>query len=240
MSAPAKSSCVALERQRLVAEYERRDREIADDLYAPWEPASRFMLEGRNRKAAFMLHQAGVFPKLGDKCLEVGFGTIGWLAELLLWRMRESDLHGIDLSESRTRKAQESLSAADLRVGDASELPWHDNTFHLVIASTLFTSVLDSGVRRMVADEITRVLVPGGALLWYDFAFNNPKNPNVRKVDREELKDLFPRLSGSIKTVTLAPPIARVVARRSWALANLLETIPLLRTHLLGVLVKKS
>jgi ubiquinone/menaquinone biosynthesis C-methylase UbiE len=198
------------------------------------------MLEGRNRKAAFMLHQAGVFPKLGDKCLEVGFGTIGWLAELLLWRMRESDLHGIDLSESRTRKAQESLSAADLRVGDASELPWHDNTFHLVIASTLFTSVLDSGVRRMVADEITRVLVPGGALLWYDFAFNNPKNPNVRKVDREELKDLFPRLSGSIKTVTLAPPIARVVARRSWALANLLETIPLLRTHLLGVLVKKS
>jgi ubiquinone/menaquinone biosynthesis C-methylase UbiE len=240
MSAPGKSSFVALERQRLEAEYERRDREIGYDLYAPWEPASRFMLEGRNRKAALMLHQSGIFPTLGDQCLEVGFGTIGWLAELLLWGVRESDLHGIDLSENRTRKAQESLAGADLRVGDASELPWDDGSFHLAIASTLFTSILDPGVRRMVADEIMRVLVPGGALLWYDFAFNNPKNPNVRKVDREELKHLFPRLSGRVSTVTLAPPIARVVARRSWALANLLEAIPLLRTHLLGVLVKKS
>jgi len=240
VSAQEKFDFVALERQRLVAEYERRDREMADDLYAPWEPASRFMVEGRNRKAAFMLHQSGVFPMFGDRCLEVGFGTISWLAELLLWGVRESDLHGIDLSETRTRKAQESLSAADLRVGDAAELPWTDNSFHLVIASTLFTSILDLSVRRMVADEITRVLVPGGALLWYDFAFNNPKNPNVRKVDREELKHLFPGLFGGIKTVTLAPPLARVVARRSWALANLLETIPCLRTHLLGVLVKKG
>jgi ubiquinone/menaquinone biosynthesis C-methylase UbiE len=230
---------IALERQRLVSEYERRDREIDDDLYAPWQPASRFMFEGRNRKAAFMLNQSGVFPKSGNRCLEVGFGNISWLAELLLWGMRESDLHGIDLSESRTSKAHESLSAADLRVGDASELPWNDNAFGLVIASTLFTSILDSGVRRMVADEITRVLTPGGALLWYDFAYNNPQNPNVRKVDRKELKQLFPTLVGRIESATLAPPIARVVAHRSWALANVMEAVPFLRTHLLAVLVKQ-
>jgi ubiquinone/menaquinone biosynthesis C-methylase UbiE len=240
MSAPGKSPFVALERQRLIAEYDRRDREIGHDLYAPWEPGSKFMLEGRNRQAALMLHELGVFPTLGDQCLEVGFGTIGWLAELLLWGVRESDLHGIDLSESRTRKVHESLSSADLRVGDASELPWNDETFQLVIASTLFTSILDSDVRQMVADEINRVLAPGGALLWYDFAYNNPRNPNVRRVGRDELKHLFPGLSGLIKTATLAPPIARVVARRSWALANVIETIPFLRTHLLAVLIKKD
>ncbi|MCM3874267.1 MAG: methyltransferase domain-containing protein [Pyrinomonadaceae bacterium] len=235
-----RSNLVALERQRVVDEYKRRDREIEHDLYAPWEPASKFMIEGRTREAALMLHQSGVFPMFGDRCLEVGFGTISWLAELLRWGVRDSDLHGIDLSESRARKAQECLSAADLRVGDAAELPWKDETFDLVIASTLFTSILDSRVRRMVADEIMRVLAPGGTLLWYDFAFNNPQNRNVRKVDREELKRLFPELSGRIKTATLAPPIARLVARRSWALANLLETIPFLRTHLLGVLIKKA
>jgi hypothetical protein len=38
--------------------------------------------------------------------------------------------------------------------------------------------------------------------------------------------------------VTLIPPLARVLAARSWMLCELLETIPLLRTHELAVLVK--
>jgi hypothetical protein len=109
-----------------------------------------------------------------------------------------------------------------------------------VVVSTVFTSLLDSKVRRLMADEITRVLAPGGAMLWYDFAVNNPRNPNVRKVERAELQQLFPRCTGKIKRITLAPPLARRIAPRSWALANVLETIPLLCSHLLAVLVKRS
>ncbi len=90
----------------------------------------------------------------------------------------------------------------------------------------------------MVADEITRVLAPGGALLWYDCSVNNPRNANIRKVGRKHLIQLFPKLSGKIKTVTLAPPLARFVAPRNWTLATLLGSLPLLRTHLLAVLVK--
>jgi ubiquinone/menaquinone biosynthesis C-methylase UbiE len=238
MSTQGDTNFVALERERVVAEFERREREIVDDLYAPWQPSAKFILVGRNRTAALMLHQAGVFPKSGDQCLEVGFGAVGWLAEMILWGVRESDLHGIDLSESRARKAHETLPLADLRVGDAVDLPWEDNSFHLVIASTLFTSILDSNVRRLVADEITRVLTPGGALLWYDFAFNNPNNAHVRKINRSELKSLFPKLTGRIRSVTLAPPLARLIAPRSWTLATVLEAIPLLRTHLIAVLIK--
>jgi hypothetical protein len=91
----------------------------------------------------------------------------------------------------------------------------------------------------MVAGEITRVLAPGGALLWYDFAVNNPWNPHVRKVDRKGLRELFPELSGEIRSITLAPPIARFAAPKSWVLATMLEAIPFLRTHLIGVLVKR-
>ena len=121
-----------------------------------------------------MLHRAGVFPVAGNPCLEIGYGTLGWLAELVCWGIREADVYGLELDAQRARAAQAALPAADLRVGDASSIPWKDDTFRLVVASTVFTSILDSRVRQLVADEVTRVLAPGGALLWYDFAVNNP------------------------------------------------------------------
>jgi ubiquinone/menaquinone biosynthesis C-methylase UbiE len=186
-----------------------------------------------------MLHDAGVFPEVGDQCLEIGFGTLGWLGTLMSWGLRETDLHGIELDAARATKAHEALPTADLRIGDATKLPWEVGSFHLVVASTVFTSVLDVRVRGLIADEIMRVLAPGGALLWYDFAANNPRNPNVRKVNRKELRELFPRLSGEVKSITLAPPLARFVAPKSWVLATMLEGIPFLRTHLIAVLIKK-
>lgn len=240
MSASNRADFIAAERDRIQLEYQRREREISPELYAAWQPASRFMLESRNRLGATMLHWADVFPKPSDQCLEVGFGNIGWLRELIGWGVSESNLHGIELDSSRANKARAILPAADLRTGDAVELPWEDRTFRLVIASTLFTSVLDNDVRRLIADEIVRVLQPGGALLWYDFACNNPRNPNVRGIGRGEIKKLFPSLPGKIRRVTLAPPLTRLIAPRWWTLASFLEAIPLLRTHLIAVLIKEG
>ncbi len=233
-----KTDIVVVEIQRIQAEYRRRKSEVSPDLYTPWQPAQVFLLSGRRRAGAVMLHEAGVFPKAGDQCCEVGFGSLGWLGDLISWHVPESDLHGIELDPAQVARARQVLPLADLRVGDATALPWESNTFQLVIASTVFTSILEPEVRRMVADEITRVLAPGGAFLCYDFAVDNPRNRNVRKVSRKELRQLFPHLKGKIRSVGLAPPLARLVAPRSWALAALLEAIPLLRTHLLAVLLK--
>jgi ubiquinone/menaquinone biosynthesis C-methylase UbiE len=231
---------VLAERARIQAEYQRRERELNNDLYAAWQPAPIFMHTGRKRVASMLLLRAGLIPIEGDQCLEVGFGSMGWLADLFTWGARETDLHGIELNPERVRRVKQILPQADLRVGDAAMLPWDSNSFKLVVASTVFTSILDKTVRRMIAGEIVRVLAPGGALLWYDFAFNNPKNPHVRAVGKSELRKLFPELQGEIRSVTLAPPLTRFVAPRSWALATLLEAIPLLRTHLLAVMVKAA
>jgi SAM-dependent methyltransferase len=240
MSAVKQADFIAAERTRIQCEYHRREREISPDRYATWQPASRFMVQRRSSLAAAMLRRLDVFPQPDDQCLEVGFGNIGWLNELIEWGVNESKLHGIELDPGRASKARKILPAADLRIGDAVELPWEDGTFRLVIASTLFTSVLDDAVRRLIADEIVRVLQPGGALLWYDFAYNNPRNPNVRGIGRTEIKKLFPALRGKIRRVTLAPPLTRLIAPRSWVLANVLEAVPLLRTHLLAVLIKEN
>ena len=166
----------------------------------------------------------------------MGYGSLGWLGDLITWGVAERRLCGIELDDERAQRARVSLPVADLRVGDAGQLPWPDATFGLVILSTVLTSILDSEARRAVAREATRVLRSGGALLWYDFRFDNPLNPNVRGIGRRELRTLFPGLSGELRSLTLAPPLARLVAPRSFPAAVLLGCLPFLRTHLLAVL----
>ena len=90
--------------------------------------------------------------------------------------------------------------SADLRVGDAAEMPWADDMFKLVVISTVMTSILDAEVRRAVADEVDRVLEPGGAVLWYDFRVDNPANPNVRGIYISESSDAFVAFNTVITT----------------------------------------
>jgi SAM-dependent methyltransferase len=226
------------ERQRVRAEYARREGEVDATLYAPWAAAYAFMQDTATRTAAQMLRKADVFPGHEAQCLEIGFGYLGWLAALIGWGVPEKNLHGIELYAPRAERAHEMLPVADLRTGDAGCLPWPEGAFHLVVASTVFTSILSTQTRHKVAAEIFRVLAPGGALLWYDFAVNNPRNENVRRVRRSEIRQLFPALRGEVRSITLAPPLARLLAPRSITLATLGEAIPWLRTHLMAVLVK--
>lgn len=226
------------EQRRMLEENRRREAEIPAERYAPWDPAEMLARAERKRLAARLLRRAGAFPAASTACLEVGCGRLGWLGELVTWGVGGRRLHAIELDAGRLEQARASLPAADLRLGDAAHLPWPADAFGLVVASTVFTSVLDEAVRRRMASEIVRVLAPGGALLWYDFRFDNPRNPGVRGIRRRQLQELFPQLSGEIRSLTLAPPLARRVAPWSHRAAELLGALPFLRTHLLAVLVK--
>lgn len=228
------------EHERLLKEIDRRSREIPKDRDAPWQPSQLWLINERRYVAAVLLKKCNAFPTYSTKCLEVGFGYGGWLPHLLSWGVHEENLYGIDLAECCVNATSKLLPSATLRAGDAADLPWRDGTFDLVISSTVFTSILNDEVRKRVAKEIQRVLVPGGALLWYDFRHNNPNNPNVRKVSKKELKLLFPELVGEIRTVSLAPPLLRAVIRFGRELTTLLSSIPFLHTHLIAVLKKQS
>jgi len=229
---------IAIERERLLAAYRNLPLSLTPEIYAPWQPAEQLAREERKRVAARLLRKRGSFPRADHRCLEVGCGTQGWLGELASWGVAQRNLHGIELDATRVEAARTCLPLADIRVGDATNMPWEDACFQLVIASTVFSSILDARVRELLAREIVRVLTSGGVLLWYDFAFNNPRNPHVRRVSRDEIRMLFPDLAGPIQSVTLAPPLARAIAPRSWIVATVLQAMPLLRTHLLAVLEK--
>src|SRR5207245_4975939 len=103
---------------------------------------------------------------------------------------------------------------------------------------TAFTSILDSRMKRTIASEMVRVLKPHGLILWYDYHVNNPRNPDVRGVKKQEIHQLFPGCRIALERITLAPPLVRLLAPYSWLACCLLEGIPFLCTHYLGVIQK--
>lgn len=224
--------------ERIRREYQRREKEIAPDFYSWGRPVNVFFHTQVVRRCIAALHEAGFFPLNGLRLLDVGCGRGDWLLEFCQWGARPVDLAGIDLDECRIQEARSRLPGSDLRVGDAQNLPWPDGSFGLVAQFTVFTSILHPGVRRRIASEMLRVLTPGGAVLWYDFRYDNPRNPHVRGISAREIRSLFAGCDIRFYSATLAPPLARLVAPRSWPVAVLLECIPLLRTHLIALIRK--
>src|ERR1700680_4758876 len=181
-----------LETTRISAEYARRARELPADFYAWSRPANLLMHQQTLRGCIRMLHRASMFPLRGRGIADIGCGDGTWLLEWIQWGADPAALCGIDLSAERVGRARLRIPQADLRMGCASELPWPDDSFDLISQFTVFTSILDPALKRAVAGEMLRVLKPGGAVLWFDFRFNNPRNPHVRGVRAHEIRSLFP------------------------------------------------
>jgi ubiquinone/menaquinone biosynthesis C-methylase UbiE len=224
---------------RITAEYERRARDIPDDFYSLGRPANLLMHQQTVRSCIAALQRASLFPLRGRRIADIGCGAGGWLLEFTQWGADPVDLAGIDLMPARVEQARQRIPAADLHSGNASELPWADEWFDIVSQFTVFTSILDPGLKAAVAAEMLRVLKPGGAILWFDFRFDNPRNAEVKGLGRQEITALFPGCGIQLTPALLAPPLSRFVAARSWLLGEALHAVPFLCTHYAGLIRKK-
>lgn len=229
---------VLAERARLKEVYRKRSAELDPDKYAPWQPGEMLMLFERKRVASELLVRQARFPESGTRCLEIGYGRLGWLGDLISWGVGEQSLFGIELDAERASVARDSLPLANLVIGDASTMPWADGYFDLVILSTVLSSISDTSVWKMISDEIDRVLAAKGAILLYDMAVQNPRNRDLRPVGRRQIVELFPDYNLASQSLTLAPPVARFIAQKSWALASVLSALPFARTHRLTLLTR--
>jgi ubiquinone/menaquinone biosynthesis C-methylase UbiE len=204
------------------------------NIYSPLHPAAFFMIQRRQRIIRKIFAENDIEPEK-TSLLEIGCGGGQWLAEFQTFGFMPQNLAGIELDGERASKAAQRVKEADVREGNGADLPWDDNSFDIVFQSTVFTSVLDDEIRKKIADEMKRVCKKDGFILWYDFAYNNPKNPNVRKVSKSEIKSLFEPFKCEFTSVTLAPQITRKIAPVAWLGAELLETFcPFLRTHIIA------
>jgi ubiquinone/menaquinone biosynthesis C-methylase UbiE len=195
------------------------------------------MVQERERRLLAVLKQYGVTPLETKKILEIGCGTGHWLREFIKWGACPQHLTGVDLLADRVDEARRLCpEAVSLQCENAAALAFPDATFDLVLQATVFTSVLDSRVKQQIASEMLRVVKGDGLILWYDYHANNPWNPDVRGIKRQEIYQLFPGCRIVLRRLTLAPPLVRVLAPYSWLACGFLGKLPWLCTHYLGVI----
>lgn len=215
--------------------FARQAERWQDESYRSWMPGNLFLHQEGERAWTELLRRNGFLP-LGDRrVLDVGSGSGRLLVRMSFLGASSENLAGVDLLEHEVEKARALAPHIDFRVGDATQLPFEDRSFDLVTTFTTFSSMRADETRKAAAAEVRRVLRPGGAVLWYDF-WVNPRNPEVQALGMKDIEGLFPGSEIDAKRVTLAPPIARRVARVSWFACSLLDAFPFLRTHWLALI----
>jgi SAM-dependent methyltransferase len=229
------AASVALEEARIRDVYARR---AADQRCRPGNPVHLFMLQSRER-AFLKLVDTRFGPLADQRILEIGCGSGQWLLDLIRWGARPDRLTGLDLLPDRIEEARRRCpDAVRLICGSAAATGLAGGAYDIVLQSTAFSSVLDTGVRRAIAAEMLRLLAPAGRIVWYDFFVDNPWNADVRRVGRSEIAALFPGCRVHLTRITLAPPVARALLPLSRVACEMLERMPLFCTHYLGVVTR--
>jgi ubiquinone/menaquinone biosynthesis C-methylase UbiE len=205
------------------------NRQEPDD--GPLDLARLYAHQERQEVLLSFFREIGLNSLKGLRILDVGCGSGGQLRRLNDFGAEPSNCFGIDLFKPGLIGARRVNPNICFVEGSADQLPFASSEFDLVFQFTLFTSVLDAQMRSRIASEIRRVLRPGGYFIWYDFAYSNPKNPNVRGIGPREIKELLAGFQLRFRKVTLAPPIGRRAAKISPFLYRALGAISLLRTH---------
>jgi SAM-dependent methyltransferase len=225
------------EAARIAAYYHEREAAGMAARYSLFQHGSLFRMQSFERDVLAALARHGRERLSQYDMLDVGCGDGAFLRRLVSWGADPRKLRGVDLLPERVAAAQRTDPSIDVRQADATALPFESGTFDMVFQHTVFSSILDDGMRRAVAAQMESVLRPGGLVVSYDFRVARDRR-NTRPLRAAELIALFPGFTADARRVTLVPPLARALAGRSWLLCTLLEALPPLRTHELVVLTK--
>lgn len=217
------------EAQRVTERYARR----APGQYGVFRPEVWLWMQERQRALIGLLKNHAPKPLAELSVLEIGCGEGGNLLELVEIGFSAANLTGNELLPEKAAVSRANLPAASHFIaGDALAIEGQGR-FDIVYQSTVFTSLLDADFQQRLAARMWELVAPGGGVLWYDFTFNNPCNPDVRGVSVRRIRELFPDAKIDVRQVTLAPPISRRVARIHPLAYHALNAIPWLRTHVM-------
>lgn len=207
--------------------------------YSWFTPSYVFLMQERERRVLHALGKHGFASLHSMKILEIGCGRGYWLREFIKWGANPHNITGVDLLSDSVGIAKK-LCPEGVRIecGSGTKLGFSDGCFDLVLQSTVFSSILDFSTRQQIALEMLRVVKADGALLWYDFHMDNPRNFDVRGMKKREIFQLFSGCRIDLRRITLAPPLARFLAPYSLMTCNLLERLKVFNTHYLGIIRK--
>lgn len=200
------------------------------------EPGNLLIIQERERRLAAILRRHG-WASLEDlRVFEAGCGGGYNLRLFVQWGARPTNLIGVDVDAASTAYCVSRSPEILVHTGSAERIPEPDRSFDISLAFTLFSSVHDEETAEAIATEMFRVTKPGGLILVYDMRRDNPRNPAVHAVAVDDLRRWFPKCPLKVHSLTLAPPIARPIARWAPWLYGPLAAIPPLRSHHLVVM----
>jgi SAM-dependent methyltransferase len=221
---------------------ERYARRRSGSLYSILRPEVILSTQEWQRQMLYLLGGTCGFsdtdlPRL--KLVDVGCGYGGHLLDFLRFGFAPQHLMGIELLPDRAAAARVNLpQALTIHQGDASSAALPAASQDIVFQSVVFSSLLDDSFQEALAQRMWSWLRPGGGVMWYDFVYDNPSNPDVRAVPLKRVRALFPQGRMTCRRVTLAPLISRRVCKLTpWAY-SLFNAVPALRTHVLAWIAK--
>jgi ubiquinone/menaquinone biosynthesis C-methylase UbiE len=225
------------ELSRIEAEYRRRDfcEPRLGERYSLFNEAALLHAQSLERHLLALLKQHNRTDLAATKVLDVGCGYGGTLRRFIEYGAEPANLSGIDMMPHRIARARGLTPAIDWQVGEAHQLPYPSGSFDIVLIFVVLSSILNAELQRNIATEVRRVCKPGGLVLCHDFIHSNPRNPAVQGITCRQIRQLFGRPGDRIvcRRMTLAPPIARLIAPRARWLADTLEQIRIVNTHTL-------
>ncbi|MFN8575356.1 MAG: methyltransferase domain-containing protein [Candidatus Sericytochromatia bacterium] len=215
------------------------DRKNLKISYNPVLPENYYLLNSREKMFIIsLLKYFGTnFENL--KVLDLGFGSGIDIFTLIKSGFNIKNIYGVEVIEERFNNLKNIIPNANLKLNSGFNIPFESENFDLVIQSTVFSSILDKNSRKLLSNEILRVLKPNGKIFFYDLKFNNPWNKNVIKIDKNELKYLFENCKIKSNSLTLNPVIVREIAKNSIIICEILEKIPILCSHYYSIIEKK-
>jgi SAM-dependent methyltransferase len=225
--------------ERIRERYKRRATDEIEARYGPLQPAGYMASQEKQRAFIRWVTKCGIAPLDEKRLFEVGCGTGNDLLEFIQLGFSPSNLSAYELVEERLGIARERLpTALTLHQGDASQAELDGASFDVVYQSTVFTSILDDALQERLAAKMWSLVREGGGVLWCDFVYDNPRNPDVRGVPLSRVRELF--RDGAMRSwrIALAPPISRKLTRLHPSLYTAANVFPFLRTHVLAWIEK--
>ncbi len=221
---------------RLKQEYaDRKTRVDGKRLYSRFNPSYLYAMQHRERDTLALIKSCLGSDLSQRRILEVGCGSGGILLEYLLYGVQPKNLFGLDILFDRLDEAKAKIPAASILNANGELIPFISSSFDVILQYTAFSSILDSSIKKHMAQEMLRVLKPDGCMIWYDF-WLNPTNKQTKGIQPAEIKALFPNCKIQFRKVTLAPPLARKIVPLSWTAAAVIESVGVFNTHYLALI----
>jgi len=157
-------------------------------------------------RAVIWMEQRGLDVN-ADHLLDVGAATGYGLWQFLLSGFPIGHLHGIDLFADRISEGLSRTPGLDLRLGDATAMPYKDGEFGLVCEQFCFCHIPDDAAKVKIAAEMMRV--SGKFILLQDWRLGSASR-SLYGLSPRRIREWFPgwRVSRRFRS-QLWPPVGR-------------------------------